>query len=318
MNNNDKSLIYMPVMKTIGAYLLIVGALLLLIPAMLFRILGEANPAPLIMWRWLGAIFAAYGFGLALGAKQAGRVWRLLLVGFLAMLVVVLITLPALWNEGIAPTLGWAVIIVILIALIPLGFVLMRMAGSPAGELIPAPVSKDLNLDVFKTQEGISLASLSHESPVILVLLRHLGCTFCRETLADIAARRHEIESAGARMVFVHMGVDEKAAYLFERYHLEDVPRISDPDALLYRALGLTRASFLQVYGPGMWKYVIQSVLLDGHGMGQIVGDRFQMPGAFLIHRGTVVGGFRHQRISDHPDYLSIVRCASPAEDMPY
>lgn len=318
MNNNDKSLIYMPLMKIIGAYLLIVGALMLLIPSMLFRILSETNPAPLIMWRWLGAISAAYGFGLALGAKHAGRVWRLLLVGFLSMLVIVLITLLTIWNETISATLGWAVIVVILIALVPLTYILMRMAGSPAGELIPAPVSKDLNLDQFKTQEGISLAALSNESPVLLVLLRHLGCTFCRETLADIAARRHEIESAGARIIFVHMGVDENAAYLFERYNLQDIPRISDPDALLYRALGLTRASFLQVYGPGMWKYVIQSVLLDGHGMGQIVGDRFQMPGAFLVHRGTVVGGFRHQRISDHPDYLSIVRCASPAEDMPY
>ena len=318
LNNNDKSLVFGPLLKLIGAYLIIVGASMLLAPTLLFRILGEANPAPLVLWRWLGVMAAAYGFGLGLAALQPGRNWRLLLVGFLSMLFVALLTLAAISRGGIGSTLGWTIIIINLIPLLPMGIVLTQLASAPAGADAPAPLPEDMKLDQYKTQEGRSLESLSHEAPVLLVLLRHLGCTFCRETLADIAARRQEIESAGARLVFVHMGEDAKAAYLFERYRLEDIPRISDPEAGLYRALGLPRASLLQVYGPGMWKYVIQSVLLDGHGMGQIVGDRFQMPGAFLIHRGSVVGGFRHQRISDHPDYLSIVRCASPAEEMPY
>lgn len=318
MENKDKLPVLETLMKGTGVYFLVLGALLLFNPALPFRLFGEANPAPYLMWRWLGAIAAAYGLGLALGATQPSRNWRLVFVGFLATLIVALLTGAGLWRETLSATLGWSALIALLIALIPLNVLLKNIANEPAGEVPPEPLPKDLNLENYKTHEGRSLASLSNESPVLLVLLRHLGCTFCRETLADIASRRQEIESAGARIVFAHMGEDEKAAYLFERYRLEDIPRISDPDARLYRALGLPRASFMQVYGPGMWKYVIQSVLLDGHGMGQIVGDRFQMPGAFLIHRDTVVGGFRHQRISDHPDYLSIVRCASPAVEIPY
>ncbi len=318
MNNNDQSQAFKTLLRAIGLYLLVLGALLMVAPAFLFRLLGEWNPAPLVVWRWLGAAAAAGGLGIFLSAPYPSRSWRLLLAGGVAMLLMLIITISAIISGGITDSLGWAVVIINLIPFLPLAFVLMRIASEPAAPITPAPLQQDLNLEQYKTQEGRSLDSLSRESPVLLVLLRHLGCTFCRETLADIAARRHEIESAGARIVFVHMGVDDKAAYLFERYHLEDIPRISDPEANLYRRLGLPRASFIQVYGPGMWKYVIQSVLLDGHGMGQIVGDRFQMPGAFLVDRGSVVGGFRHQRISDHPDYLSIVQCAAPAEEMQY
>lgn len=320
MNSHDKAYIFEPMLKLTAAYFLLVGIALFLFPSQLVeRLVGE-SPSPLVAWRWLGGIIAAYGFGLILGAKRPTRNWRLLFVGFLSMALIILSALGSLWSGGIEPALAWSVIGANLIPLVPISLILMRIASEPAGETPMTPLPDNLNLDRYVTQDGRTLASLSNESPVLLVLLRHLGCTFCRETLADLAARRREIESAGARIVFVHMGVDEQAKYLFERYRLEDLSRISDPEATLYRALGLPRASLLQVYGPGMWQHVIQSVLLDGHGMGQIVGDRFQMPGAFLIHHEAVVGGFRHQRISDHPDYISIVRCAAPAstEDMHY
>jgi hypothetical protein len=72
----------------------------------------------------------------------------------------------------------------------------------------------------------------------------------------------------------------------------------------------------MEIYGPGLWWRTFQAVILDGHGAGKATGDRFQMPGAFLILQGSVVGGFRHEQIYDHPDYLSIVACAGTTEDM--
>jgi hypothetical protein len=307
-----------PFCKVTAGLFTALGVVLLVFPGALFGLLNAAGPDATLTVRWLGALVLAYGVGLAFVLANPARHWPLLLSGFIATLLVILSTLPALHAGSIDPATGWFAVVAGLIGALATGGILLRVASSPAGGE-PVPVlPDDLNLDQYRTQDGRSLDALSRENPVLLVLLRHLGCTFCRETLADIAAQRHAIEAAGARVVFVHMGDESKSHYLFARYHLEDVPRISDPEARLYQALRLKRASLLEVYGPAMWRYALQSILLDGHGMGQLVGDRFQMPGAFLVQDGTVVSGFRHQLISDHPDYLSIVRCISSGDQVNY
>lgn len=65
--------------------------------------------------------------------------------------------------------------------------------------------------------DGVSLAEISRQGPAIVVFLRHAGCTFCREALADIATRRARIVSAGARTVLVHMGDDASSRAFFAK-----------------------------------------------------------------------------------------------------
>lgn len=315
MNAQQKLASFVPFLKVASAALILAGIVLVINP----RWMAAVTPGHVLLGRWIGILIAAYGVSVALASIDPARHWPVFLAGFLAMPFLVLVTLPVVIGGHIAsPWVAWAAILLSIIWAVPSGILLLRIAEAPAGGRAPVPVSKDLNLDLFRTQEGQSLAALSNETPVLLVLLRHLGCTFCRETLADIAAQRREIEATGARIVFVHMGEDEKTQYLFERYRISDIPRISDPDARLYQALGLERASILDIYGPGMWRYAVQSILLDGHGMGQIVGDRFQMPGVFVLHQGTVVSGFRHNRISDHPDYVGMLNCISQGDDISF
>ncbi|MCY7328303.1 MAG: redoxin domain-containing protein, partial [Saprospiraceae bacterium] len=55
---------------------------------------------------------------------------------------------------------------------------------------------------------GESLATLAAEKPVLLVFLRFLGCSFCREAISDLAKKRKELEARGLRIVFVHMAPD--------------------------------------------------------------------------------------------------------------
>ena len=307
-----------PVLKAAAAFFVVVGVGLAVYPDVLFDALKAPLPDPLMLARWLGVVLAAFGMSTVFAAVNPRRHWPILLSGVLGMLCSVLMALSAVRSGSVEPGLGWFVVVAGLLWGVPFACALWWVAAAPADRLAVPALPENIDFDSYRTQDGRSLASLSNESPVLLVLLRHLGCPFCRETLADLAAQRQAIEAAGAKIVFAHMGDEESRKYLFERYRLDDLPRISDPDARLYRALGLQRASLLQVYGPAMWRYAIQAILLDGHGMGQIVGDRFQMPGAFLIHNGAVLGGFRHQRISDHPDYLSIVRCLSAAEEADY
>ena len=42
------------------------------------------------------------------------------------------------------------------------------------------------------SSSGPSLEQLSHDRPQLVVFLRHFGCTFCRESLADLAEKRAE------------------------------------------------------------------------------------------------------------------------------
>ncbi len=303
-----------PVLRVAAILFVLIGVALMISP----QVLAADTASFKLVVRWLGVAIAAYGTGVAIAAPAPVKHWPVFLTGFLATPFVILFTLPALIAGHVSAGFGWGAVVVAVAWLIPTGLLLLKIAESPPGDTAPAPVADDLALDKYRIQDGRTLQELSSESPVLLVLLRHLGCTFCRETLADVAAQRREIEATGARIVFVHMGEDEQTRYLFERYRIDDIPRISDPDAGLYRALGLERASLFQVYGPSMWRYAVQSILLDGHGMGQIVGDRFQMPGTFLIHNGSVISGFRHKRISDHPDYISIVGCLVQGEDIQY
>ena len=167
-------------------------------------------------------------------------------------------------------------------------------------------------LGAMLTDSGESLFNLSMEKPVLLVFLRHFGCTFCREALADIANSRDEIEEMGIQIVFVHMTENEIANRYVNRYGLEGNAHISDPECRFYRAFGLLKGSFTQLFGLQSWIRGFKAGVLDGHGVGtHQLGDGFQMPGVFVISDGEIKESFIHKMASDRPDYMDLVKCCS-------
>jgi peroxiredoxin len=158
-------------------------------------------------------------------------------------------------------------------------------------------------------QNGLSLYDSSVESPVLVVFLRHSGCTFCREALADIRRDRRRIESGGVRIALVHMTSDREAETFFGEYGLDDLSRFSDPDRSLYHSFGLTRGRLSQLLGLKTWWRALIAGLVNGHGLGRLRGDGRQMPGVFLIHNGNVIRSFRHKAAADRPDYETMAAC---------
>jgi peroxiredoxin len=156
-----------------------------------------------------------------------------------------------------------------------------------------------------RTQTGKSLAELSNETPVLLVFLRHAGCTFCREALSDLARDRARIESGGAQIALVHMGAPESFAAFAGSYGLDALPAVSDPDRVLYRALGLRRGSLAQLLGMDVWARGAQA-FFKGHRVGALEGDGTQMPGVFLIRNGKVTTRYLHRTAADRPDYAGL------------
>lgn len=167
----------------------------------------------------------------------------------------------------------------------------------------------------YRTQDGDTLLSLSVRSPLLMVFLRHSGCTFCREALADIAKQRDEIESDGTRIVLVHMTTDEEVSEVFGRYGLERLQRISDPQRELYRAFELESGSLRQLLHWRVWWRGFVAGLLKRHGAGRLRGDGRQMPGVFLVSNGVVVKSFRHRTAADRPDYASYTASACFVEE---
>lgn len=159
------------------------------------------------------------------------------------------------------------------------------------------------------TESGRALPELLHESPVLLVFLRHFGCSFCRQAISDVSDVRERLAKLGVRPVFVHMGPPEIARRTFAHYGIEDAERICDPTATLYAAFGLGKKS---VYSQPFDLRVLKSWFLEGvlfrYGIGQIEGDGDQMPGVFFLRGGDVVRSFVHKSVADRPDYLRLVR----------
>ena len=150
-----------------------------------------------------------------------------------------------------------------------------------------------------------ALSSLSADRPVLLVCLRHLGCAFSREALADLQAQRAAIEASGTRLVIAHLETPSVAEPLLQRYGLADVATISDPSARVYESCGLERGSAAQLVGPRVvWRWLLTAIL-ERRGAGWTGADIRRMPGAFLIERGRIMRAFRHRTTTDRPDYSS-------------
>jgi thiol-disulfide isomerase/thioredoxin len=162
------------------------------------------------------------------------------------------------------------------------------------------------------TQHGSPLSEMSHEAPLLVVFLRHFGCPFCRETLADVARLRMQLADEGAEVVFVHMATDQEAAVFLRDYGMPDAARVSDPGQWLYRAFCLRRGGPMELMGPRVWKRGLEA-LRGGHGFGLPIGDPLQMPGIFLVYREEIVQEYRHKTAGDRPDYLRLAARPVPS-----
>ncbi len=161
----------------------------------------------------------------------------------------------------------------------------------------------------IRTESGASLLALAGESPVLLVFLRHFGCSFCRQAIGDVADLQDEFRKRGVRPVFVHLGPPELAKVYFDYYGLGDVERVSDPEAVAYQlpVFGLGKKSPLaQALNPVVWVGWLKGTIFK-HGIGKIQGDGRQMPGLFYLKGGKIARRFIYKTIADEPDYLKLV-----------
>lgn len=167
-------------------------------------------------------------------------------------------------------------------------------------------------LDKMMTNTGQSLYRSSFEQPVMLVFLRHFACIFCREAMTELSERRPDIESAGTKLIFVHMSTNEIADQYFSEFNLGGVEHISDPGSNFYRAFGLGKGTFNQLFGLSTWIRgydIVVNKKIPVKFANASLGDSFQMPGVFILQGGTVKEAYIHKLASDRPDYEKLMEC---------
>lgn len=277
-------------------------------PVSAFKLAGLASPRYPELWQGMGIMVGVYGFGYAIAATDPLRHWPIVLIGLGARIVEPVGFAHAAAQKRVPWNVAWVIIVNDLIWWVPFGLILLsawRQHQSRIRSFSPDVLPLALRT---RTDEGISIEQMSRFSPVLLVFLRHAGCTFCREALADLAKQRRSIEGAGANIVLVHMGEAEFGREFFRRYGLDHLPQISDPHCTLYRAFGLRKGTMRMLFGPKVWWRGFDAGVLHRHGIGLLAGDGFQMPGVFLVFHGQLLRCFRHQSAADRPDYLQFVK----------
>jgi hypothetical protein len=287
-----------------GLYNLAWGAWVGIFPAALFDALHMAQPNYPQLWQCIGMIVGVCGVGYLIAASNPARHWPIVLVGLLGKILGPLGMVHALWTGVFPWTFALNCLTNDLIWWIPFALIL-RHAWTTFREEPESASELATLLDETIPSLGTSLAALSHQHPVLVVCLRHSGCTFCREALADLGRQRAAIERSGTRLVLVHMGDAVRFAVLAGRYGLGDVPVIADPGRRLYRGLGLRRGSLAQLLGLRVWWRGARA-FFSGHGLGTLDGDGAQMPGAFVICDGEVTRRFVHATAADRPDYAKL------------
>ncbi len=302
-----------------GIYHLLFAAWACCWPNVYFDWIGCDRPNHPMLWRGLGFLSGAFGLGFLIAARSPIRHWPLVLIGFVKFNLVIITLVLGLMEGPLPREIVALVVIDDLVWWLPFASILWASAQAHAGR----PPSGEPPLDLrqagerYKLSTGETLGEASREHTLVLVFLRHFGCTFTRRILRELEDLKAEADRHGARLVLVHMLApgDEKV-YLHKK---SDVARIADPMCELYRSFGLGKGGFLELFGPRVWIPLL-AALLRGCGVGHLAGDGLQLPGAFLFRDGEIVRAQRARTQADLPDLPGLFKGlpdAPSAESVP-
>ncbi|MFM2220973.1 MAG: hypothetical protein RLZZ553_721 [Verrucomicrobiota bacterium] len=251
--------------------------------------------------RLIGMFYLVFGCSYFLAARDPLRHWRIVLLCVIKILIVLAAGAYAWWEKILAPPLILLLIIDDLLWLLPFLMILWAAVQANLGRppLYQEALSTNKAAEQYRLSTGETLAEASDSQLVVLVFLRHFGCTFTRQLLRGLELIEQQTAQRGARLVLVHMLQSGKeTAYLGDK---SGVARIADPYCELYRSFGLGKAGFWELFGPRVWWRGLMA-LFRGCGVGHLAGDGLQMPGVFLFYRGGIVAAQPAKNAADMPD----------------
>ena len=185
-------------MKTVlvasGVYNCVWGTLVVLMPQQTLTWLG-VDPLPRYpqFWQCIGMIVGVYGVGYLLASRDPFRHWPVILTGLLGKILGPVGFAVAVISGTLPLSMLWTILANDLIWWVPFTTILWKAIRHAQTEgsayLMPAT---DAALRELKTNSGKTLDSLADQKPQLVAFLRHTGCTFCRESLSDLAGQQQK------------------------------------------------------------------------------------------------------------------------------
>jgi hypothetical protein len=137
----------------------------------------------------------------------------------------------------------------------------------------------------------------------MLVFLRHFGCMFCREMVADL--RLHsETEGERERILFFYQGTVPEGREFFGK-HWSSARAIADQPLRFYQGFGIRKGTLAQTFSPAVWRSGMKA-WSRGHRPGMPQGSIRQMPGLMWVQAGRIVWRHDFEHAGDHPKLSEI------------
>ena len=167
------------------------------------------------------------------------------------------------------------------------------------------------NLEVLRPDgSSVRLGTVWADRPVVLALIRHFGCIFCKEQVSTLRAIVEAIHVAGAELVIVGSGSPQMAGFFAEDYAIT-TPVLTDPQRAVYRSLQVRRPSLLAFLDPRQFVPGLRA-LINGHRQKlarmDALGDQRQLGGVFIVcPGGELAWAQRSAFAGDHPPNAAIL-----------
>lgn len=164
--------------------------------------------------------------------------------------------------------------------------------------------------DVFKrayiSSHDISVDQYLEESKKLLVIfLRHLGCTYCRKTLKNFSEYFNSNRPVVFSPLFVHMASKDEGSQILSKYNLDGKAHISDENKELYNLFSIKQGRASQLFGPGVLKAGVKDIFK--YGVGRLRGDGFQMPALFVVDENGIQKSYLYKTIADEIDFKNFI-----------
>lgn len=143
------------------------------------------------------------------------------------------------------------------------------------------------------------------QRPVVLALVRHFGCLFCKQQVAELAKEAVRIHALGAELVVLGNGGAEHVRWFREDFGIE-TPVFSDTTGQAYRAVGAKRG-FFSGANPATMLASLRA-FAKGYRQSGTRGDRYQQGGVFVIMPdGSMPFRYLSRYAGDHPATATVV-----------
>jgi hypothetical protein len=152
-------------------------------------------------------------------------------------------------------------------------------------------------------------------TPTVLVLLRHLGCLFCQEHLAQLRVHAGEVEAAGGRIAVISFAAPDHVQR-FAQALGHPYLWLSDPGRLSYRAFRVGRGGPLSPFSrKDLWHSFVST--LRGRPWIPQQRDLWQLGADFVFDpEGNLTMAYRCRSSHDRPPPQAVIaafRKAAPA-----